>query len=57
MPTYSCEAKVEHYRVRKNDNGWVSVDSKEGEECFENLVKLVEVCCTVSAKVSLEKLI
>ena len=41
MPSYSCETKVEHYRVQRNDISWVTIDS---EEYFENLVKLVEVC-------------
>ena len=40
MPFYSYET-VRHYRVRRNDDGWVTVD---GKQYFENLVKLVEVC-------------
>ena len=36
----SYENKVEHYRVRKNDKGRVTVDD---EEYFDNLFKLVEV--------------
>ena len=36
----SYENKVEHYRVRRNDAGEVTVDD---EEFFENLLKLVEV--------------
>ena len=31
---------MEHYSIIKNSEDWVSVD---GEEFFENLVKLVEV--------------
>jgi len=37
---YSCEDKVEHYRVRRDERGWVAVDN---EEYFENLVNLVKV--------------
>jgi len=37
---YSYDQKVEHYRVRRNDAGEVTVDD---EEFFENLLKLVEV--------------
>ena len=54
MPSYSYGEMIEHYLVRRNDNGWVTIDD---EEYFENLVKLVEVCHTVSAEVSLEELI
>ena len=39
-PPSSYGTKVEHYRVRRNDSNWVTVDD---EEYFENLVKLVEV--------------
>lgn len=37
----SYDDKVEHYRVRRNKKGHVTVDD---EEFFENLFKLVEVC-------------
>ncbi|XP_003386644.1 PREDICTED: tyrosine-protein kinase CSK-like [Amphimedon queenslandica] len=33
------DGKVEHYRVRRNEKNWVTVDD---EEYFENLVSLVE---------------
>ena len=36
----SCDHKVEHYQIQRNHKDWVSVD---GDEYFENLVKLVEV--------------
>ena len=36
----SFEHKVEHYQIQRDSRDWVSVD---GEEYFENLVKLVEV--------------
>ena len=59
MPSYmySYEMKIKHYRVRRNENSWVTVDD---EDYFENLVKLVEVChivCVSLQEVSLEKLI
>jgi c-src tyrosine kinase len=34
------DGKIEHYRVRRDDRNWVTVDD---EEYFENLVALVEV--------------
>lgn len=37
----SFDNKVEHYQIQRDSRDWVSVD---GEEYFENLVKLVEVC-------------
>ena len=41
VPSFcSYDEKVEHYRVRRDHRGWVTVDD---EEYFENLVKLVEV--------------
>ena len=40
MCTNSYEDKVEHYRVRRDERSWVTVDD---EEYFENLFKLVEV--------------
>ena len=43
--SYDC--KIEHYRVRKDDRGWVTVDD---EEYFENLVKLVEVSIVTVAR-------
>lgn len=33
--------KVEHYRIIRNNKDYVSAD---GEEFFENLILLVEVC-------------
>ena len=45
MHPYSYETRLQHYRVQRNENSWVTVD---GEEYFENLVKLVEVCPIVS---------
>ena len=33
--------KVEHYRIIRDDKDYVSAD---GEEFFENLIQLVEVC-------------
>ena len=44
MPTYSNGTKVVHYRIRRDDNSWVTVDD---EEFFENLVKLVEVAMRI----------
>ena len=43
VPVHACsyDGKVEHYRVRRNEQGLVTVDD---EEFFENLLKLVEVC-------------
>ena len=41
MPSYSYGDKVEHYRILRNNNSWVTVDE---EEWFENLVELVKVC-------------
>ena len=41
VPFYSYGTKVQHYRLRRNDNCWVTVDDMQ---YFENLVKLVEVC-------------
>ncbi len=41
---HSYEDKVEHYRVRKNAKGKVTVDD---EQYFENLVRLVEVGTSV----------
>ena len=37
---FSYQSKVEHYQIQRDKRDWVSVD---GEEYFENLVKLVEV--------------
>ena len=37
---FRYDRKVEHYRVRRDDRAWVTVDD---EEYFENLFKLVEV--------------
>lgn len=37
---YSYEDKVEHYKVRWDERGWVAVDD---EEYFENLPNLVKV--------------
>lgn len=37
---YSYEDKVEHYRVRRDERGWVAVDD---EEYFKNLANLVKV--------------
>ena len=43
-PPFSCinsyEDKVEHYRVRRDERTWVTVDD---DQFFENLFKLVEV--------------
>ena len=50
MPSYSNGTKVVHYRIRRNDCSWVTVDD---EKFFENLGKLVQVCEFVS--LSLQK--
>lgn len=38
----SCANKVEHYRIRSDDEGRLTIDN---EEHFENLLKLIEVIC------------
>ena len=44
---FRYDRKVEHYRVRRDDRAWVTVDD---EEYFENLFKLVEVkCCSTDS--------
>ena len=40
LKIFRYDRKVEHYRVRRDDRAWVTVDD---EEYFENLFKLVEV--------------
>ena len=42
---YSCDHQVQHYQIQRNDRDWVTAD---GEEYFENLVKLVEVTTTTT---------
>ena len=42
-PYSRYDRKVQHYRVLKDNRGWVTVDD---EQYFENLFKLVEVNTT-----------
>ena len=45
---FRYDKKVEHYRVRRDERTWVTVDD---EEYFENLFKLVEVKLLIQCNV------